>query len=91
MSKRKGAKFGEGSAIRADWLCIGCPKLVDGRKAGNSNRGLFFCTGLYTTLSPFQVKLKSSLVRILCGLATFDNVFLVAAFFMFTLPALSQR
>ena len=40
---------------------------------------------------PLQVKLKSSLVRILCGLATFDNVFLVLACFMFTLPALSTR
>ena len=37
------------------------------------------------------MKLKSSLVRILCGLATFDNVFLVLACFMFTLPALSAR
>ena len=24
-SKRKGAKFGEGSSMRVDWLSIGCP------------------------------------------------------------------
>lgn len=36
-----------------------------------------------------EVKLKKSLVQILCGLATFDNIFLVFTFFMFTLPALS--
>ena len=38
-----------------------------------------------------EVKLKSSLVRILCGLATFDNVFLALACALFTMPALSQR
>lgn len=37
------------------------------------------------------VKLKRSLVQILCGLATFDNAFLVCTFFMFTMPMLSQR
>ena len=36
-----------------------------------------------------EVKLKKSLVDILCGLATFDNLFLVAIFFMFTMPAIS--
>ena len=39
--------FGEGSSVRADWRCIGCPMLVGGRKAANSNRGHFFCTSLY--------------------------------------------
>jgi hypothetical protein len=38
-----------------------------------------------------EVKLKQSLVRVLCGLANFDNVFLVCACFLFTLPALSER
>ena len=37
-----------------------------------------------------EVKLKKSLVQILCGLATFDNAFLVATFFMFTMPQLSD-
>ena len=27
-SKRKGAKFGEGCSVRADWLRICCPKLM---------------------------------------------------------------
>ena len=38
-----------------------------------------------------EVKLKRSLVQILCGLASFDNAFLVATFFMFTMPQLSER
>jgi len=38
-----------------------------------------------------DVKLKRSLVQILCGLATFDNAFLVLTFFMFTMPCLSER
>ena len=33
-SKRKGVKFGEGGSVRADWLCIGCPRLVGRRKVG---------------------------------------------------------
>ena len=47
LSKRKGAKFGEVSSVRADWLNIACLKLVGSRVEGNSNRGLFFCTSLY--------------------------------------------
>ena len=31
----------------ANWLCIGCPRLMGRRKAGNSNRGHFFCMSLY--------------------------------------------
>ena len=30
-SKRKGAKVGGGSSVRADWQCICCPKLVGGK------------------------------------------------------------
>lgn len=45
--KRKGAKFGNTCSVRADWLFISWSMLVDGRKARNSNRGIFFCTGLY--------------------------------------------
>ena len=45
-SQRKGAKFGEGSSVRADWLCSGCPKLVGRRKMAGSNRGHFVCTSL---------------------------------------------
>ena len=40
-SKRKGAKFGEGSSVRADWLCIGCPKLREKPISGHS-----FCMSL---------------------------------------------
>ena len=46
-SKRKEANFDEGSSVRADWLCIGCPKLVVSRKEGNSIRGHFYRTSLY--------------------------------------------
>ena len=46
LSKRMGAKFGEGSSVRANWLRIGCPKKVCNRKEGNSNRGHLFCTSL---------------------------------------------
>ena len=46
-SKRKPAKFGEGSSSRADWLCFGCPKLVRRRKATNSNKEHFFCASQY--------------------------------------------
>ena len=28
----QGAKLGERSSVRADWLCIGCPRLVGSRK-----------------------------------------------------------
>ena len=41
LSQRKGAKFGEGSSVKANWLCIGCPKLVGSKMEGNSNRGHF--------------------------------------------------
>ena len=37
-----------------------------------------------------EVKLKKSLVQILFGLATFDNLFLLSVFPMFTLPLLSN-
>ena len=47
VEEKKGAKFREESSVRADWLCISCPKFMGWRKAGNSNRGLLFCMGLY--------------------------------------------
>lgn len=37
-----------------------------------------------------NVKLKKCLVDILCGLAIYDNAFLVCVFFMFTFPMLSS-
>ena len=42
------AKFGEGHSIMALRLCIGCPRLVGGRKAGNSNMQKFFCNTMYS-------------------------------------------
>ena len=39
-AKKTGATLGEGSFLRADWLCIGCPKIVDSRNERNSN-GIF--------------------------------------------------
>ena len=47
VEQKKGAKLGEGSSARADWLCIGCLRLVGSRREGNSNREHFFCTRLY--------------------------------------------
>ena len=41
------AKFSDTCSVRADGLCIGSPRLVGGRKAGNSNMQEFFCTTLY--------------------------------------------
>ena len=46
-NKRKEAKFGE---QMADALCSSCPKLVGGRKEGNSSKGQFFCTSLHYLL-----------------------------------------
>ena len=62
VEQRKIAKFGEGSSIRADWLCIGCPKLVGIRKEGNSNRGLFFCSSLYVVSSLFYTWAKACMM-----------------------------
>ena len=41
------AKFGEGSSVMADGLCIGYPRLVGRRKAENSNMQQLFGTTLY--------------------------------------------
>ena len=43
-SKKILAKFSDTSSVRADGLCIGSPRLVGGRKTGNSNMQEFFCT-----------------------------------------------
>ena len=39
-------KFSDACSIRAYGLCIGGPRLLGGRKAGNSNKQEFFCTML---------------------------------------------
>ena len=36
------AKFSDTCSVRADGLCIGSPRLMGGRKAGNSNMQEFF-------------------------------------------------
>ena len=41
-SKRRGAKFGEGSSVRADWLCFGCLKLEVRTKAKILTRDISF-------------------------------------------------
>ena len=46
-AKKNLAKFSATYSVRADGLCIGSPRLVGGRKAGNSNMQEFFCTTLY--------------------------------------------
>ena len=48
LSKKVPAKFSDTCSVRADGLCIGSPRLVGGRKAGNSNVQEFFCTTLYS-------------------------------------------
>ena len=40
------AKCSDNCSIKADGLCIGSPRLVGGRKVGNSNMQEFFCTTL---------------------------------------------
>ena len=45
--KKTIAKFCNTCSVRADGLCISSPRLVGGRKAGNSNMQDFFCTTLY--------------------------------------------
>ena len=45
--KKTLAKFSDTCSVMADGLCIGSPRLVGGRKAGNSNMQEFFCTTLY--------------------------------------------
>ena len=40
------AKSSDMCSVRADGLCIGGPRLVGGRKAGNSNKQDFFCSTL---------------------------------------------
>ena len=47
LSKKVPAKFSDTCSVRADGLCIGCPKLVGSRKAGISNLQEFFCSTLY--------------------------------------------
>ena len=47
LAKKNLAKFSDTCSVRADGLCIGSPRLVGGRKAGNSNMQEFFCTMLY--------------------------------------------
>ncbi len=52
--------------------------------------GILANTLTVLVLNHADVKLKKSLVEILIGLATFDNLFLVSIFPMFTLPVLSE-
>ena len=47
LSKKNPAKFSDTCSVRADGLCIGCPKLVGSKKAANSNMQEFFCSTLY--------------------------------------------
>ena len=51
--------------------------------------GLIANTLTIVVLHHRDVKLKRSLVDVLCGLATFDNLFLLSIFPMFTMPSLS--
>ena len=53
--------------------------------------GLFGNSVTVLVLNNRKVQLKKTLVDILCGLAVFDNAFLICVFFLFTLPCLSSR
>ena len=46
-AKKNQAKFSDTCSVRADGPCIGSPRLVGGRRAGNWNMQEFFCTMLY--------------------------------------------
>ena len=46
VEQKNQAKFSDTCSVRADGLCIGCPRLVGRRKAANSNMLEFFCTTL---------------------------------------------
>ena len=46
-AKKNLVKFSDPCSVRAEGVCIGSPRLVDGRKAGNSNMQEFLCTTLY--------------------------------------------
>ena len=46
------ANFSDTCSVRANGLSIGSPRLVGGRKAGNSNMQEFFCT------PPYRIWLK---------------------------------
>ena len=52
--------------------------------------GLVGNTLTIIVLNHNDVKLKRSLVDVLCGLATFDNLFLLSIFPLFTMPSLSE-
>ena len=52
--------------------------------------GLVGNTLTIVVLNHNDVKLKRSLVDVLCGLATFDNLFLISIFPLFTMPSLSN-
>ena len=49
------AKFSDACSVRADGLCIGSPRSVGGRKAGNSNMQDFFAP---------HCRIKSSMMSI---------------------------
>ena len=76
-----GAKFGEGSSVRADWLCIRCLRLVGRRKVGDLNRGHFFGTSLYVKPKMQTVKEGKNLKYSRCHIsnAPFLNTLHLAA------------
>ena len=50
-SSKKGAKLGEESSVRADWLCIGWPFCQAELRREFQTGGQFFCTRLYCRTS----------------------------------------
>ena len=57
-AKKNLAKLSDNCSVRAEWMCIGSPRLVGERKAGYSNMQQFFCTTLYCSI--FALLLNST-------------------------------
>ena len=62
VGQKKLAKFSDTCSVK---LYIGCPRLVGGRKAGNSNVHELFCTTLYSThhVSSFDKCARKTLAK----------------------------
>ena len=67
VEKKNQAKFSDTCSVRADGLCIGCPRLVGWRLAGNSNMLEFFCTTLYSIFVTHLAPLSHAEINPFCN------------------------
>ena len=72
--KKNLAKFSDTCSVRADGLCIGSPRLVGGKNAGNLNLQEFFCTTLYGHMSKSFSVLTSIIEISLCTFSELVNM-----------------